>query len=122
VLGQRTSSPITAVLQSAESLVNAAFAAVKLRPIVTPGLLVGRIEAPWGTSVAVAVPQTPRFVGWPGLPVSAQLNVRALPSVIATGTRIGVLKLDVAGKNQDAVVRASGPLPGPSAIWRLTRR
>jgi serine-type D-Ala-D-Ala carboxypeptidase (penicillin-binding protein 5/6) len=121
VLGQRTSSPITAVLQSAEALATAAFAAMRTVPVVSPDQLDGRIVAPWGASVAVHVLQSPRVVGWPGLSMPARLRLGRLPSVVTRGTRIGVLDVDLDGKHIDLVLRASGPLPDPSAIWRLTR-
>jgi len=44
-----------------------------------------------------------------------------LPSVVRRGTRIGVLDVDLGGRHIDVVLRASGSLSGPSAIWRLTR-
>jgi D-alanyl-D-alanine carboxypeptidase (penicillin-binding protein 5/6) len=121
VLGQQTSSPITAVLSSAEALVTAAFADLTAVPVVAPDQLDGNIVAPWGVTVAVKVPQSPRIVGWPGLSMPAQLRVGRLPSVVTRGTRIGVLDVDLDGRHIDVVLRASGPVSGPSAIWRLTR-
>jgi len=47
--------------------------------------------------------------------------VGRLPSVVRRGTRIGVLDVDLGGRHIDVVLRASGSLSGPSAIWRLTR-
>jgi len=122
VLGQRTSSPITAVLDSAEALANAAFAGMTTVPAVAPEQVDGRIVAPWGSTVAVKVPQSPTVTGWPGLSMPARLRVGRLPSVVTPGTRIGVLDLSLGGRHIDVVLRASGRLSGPSVIWRLTRR
>jgi D-alanyl-D-alanine carboxypeptidase (penicillin-binding protein 5/6) len=121
VLGQRTSSPITAVLHSAEALVTAAFAAMTTVPVVAPDQLDGRIVAPWGVTVAVKVPQSPNIVGWPGFTMPVRLRVGRLPKTVAQGTRIGVLDIDLDGRHIQVVLRAVGPLSGPSAIWRLTR-
>jgi serine-type D-Ala-D-Ala carboxypeptidase (penicillin-binding protein 5/6) len=121
VLGQRTSSPITAVLHAAEALATAAFADMTTVPVVAADQLDGRIVAPWGDTVAVNAPQSPTIVGWPGFSIPARLSVGRLPSVVARGTRIGVLSVDLGGQDIDVVLRASGPLPGPSVIWRLTR-
>jgi D-alanyl-D-alanine carboxypeptidase (penicillin-binding protein 5/6) len=121
VLGQQTSSPITAVLSSAEALVTAAFADMTTVPVVAPDQLDGNIVAPWGDTVAVKAPQSPTIVGWPGLSMPAQLRVGRLPSAVTRGTRIGVLDVDLDGRHIDVVLRASGPVAGPSAIWRLTR-
>jgi hypothetical protein len=121
VLGQRTSSPITAVLHSAEALVTTAFAAMTNVPVVAPDQLDGRIVAPWGVTVAVKAPQSPNSVGWPGFTMPARLRVGRLPKTVAKGTRIGVLAIDLDGRYIRVVLRAVGPLSGPSAIWRLTR-
>jgi hypothetical protein len=90
-------------------------------PVVAPDQLDGRIVAPWGVTVAVKAPRSPRIVGWPGLSMPARLSVGRLPSVVTRGTRIGVLDVDLGGRTIDVVLRASGPLTGPSALWRLTR-
>jgi serine-type D-Ala-D-Ala carboxypeptidase (penicillin-binding protein 5/6) len=121
VLGQRTSSPITAVLDAAEDLSQAAFAAMTQLPVVPQGQLLGRVVTKWGTSVKVSALDAPTIVGWPGLTVPAQLAVDSLPSVVDAGTRVGVLKIDLGGDAVDVALGASGPLKGPSAIWRLTR-
>jgi D-alanyl-D-alanine carboxypeptidase (penicillin-binding protein 5/6) len=121
VLGQRTSSPITAVLRTAAALATAAFADMTTVPVVAADQLDGRIVAPWGDTVAVKAPQSPTVVGWPGFSMPARLSVGQLPSKVARGTRIGVLAVDLGGRSIDVVLRASAPLSGPSAIWRLTR-
>jgi D-alanyl-D-alanine carboxypeptidase (penicillin-binding protein 5/6) len=121
VLGQRTSSPITAVLDAAEDLSQAAFGAMTTLPIVPQGQLLGRVVAKWGTSVKVSALDAPTIVGWPGLTVPARLHIETLPSVVAADTRIGVLRIDLDGDDVDVPLRAAGPLKGPSAMWRLTR-
>jgi D-alanyl-D-alanine carboxypeptidase (penicillin-binding protein 5/6) len=121
VLGQRTSSPITAVLDDAEDLAQAVFAARTTFPVVASTHVVGRVVAPWGASVDVRAPQSPVIVGWPGLAMPAKVLVPKVPSVVAKGARLGVLKVDLDGRDIQIVLRASRPLPGPSVIWRLTR-
>jgi len=121
VLGQRTSSPITAALDAAENLAQAAFSAVAQSPVVSPGRLVGRVVAPWGTSVDVRAAQPPTIVGWPGVTLPAHVVVGTLPRAFARGDRVGVLEVDLDGRDIGVTLRASGPLRGPSVIWRLTR-
>jgi D-alanyl-D-alanine carboxypeptidase (penicillin-binding protein 5/6) len=122
VLGQRTSSPITAVLQSAEALTTDAFNSMTTLHVVAPGRPLARIDTRWGAGAKVTAPQSPTIVGWPGFALPARLSVGALPSTITTGTRIGLLKVDLDGRTIDVVLRASGRLRGPTLIWRLTRR
>ena len=121
VLGQRTSSPITAVLGAVKDLTQAAFAAMTTLPLVPRGQLVGRVVTTWGTSVAVRPHSAPTIVGWPGLTVPAHLSVGPLPSVVAADTHIGVLTVDLEGDDIEIDLRAASSLRGPSPIWRLTR-
>lgn len=121
VLGQQTVSPITAALFFADDLVRAAFAAVGVFPVVPPGQSVGRVVAPWGTSVPVTASTSPSVVGWSGLSVPVAVRVGPLPAAVARGARIGVLTVHLGGRNIVVVLRAARRLPGPSTIWRLTR-
>ncbi len=121
VLGQQTSSPITAVLSSAVALTHAAFAGMAKLPLVTPGQVVGHVVDSWGSSVPVTVARSPDIVGWPGLPLATRLQVGPLSSDIAAHAQVGVLKVDVDGHNVDVDVRTAGHLRGPSVTWRLTR-
>jgi D-alanyl-D-alanine carboxypeptidase (penicillin-binding protein 5/6) len=121
VLGQRTARPIDAVLDAAEHLTQAAFAAMTTLPLIPPGQLVGKVVTPWGSSVAVHARNAPTIVGWPGLTLPAQIRVGSLPSVVASNTHVGVLQVDLAGDDIDIDLRAANPLRGPSAMWRLTR-
>jgi serine-type D-Ala-D-Ala carboxypeptidase (penicillin-binding protein 5/6) len=121
VLGQQTSSPITAVLSAAVALTQAAFAATAKLPVVTPGQVVGHVVGSWGSSVPVTVAQGPEIVGWPGLALTTKLHVGSLSSNIAPHTRVGVLNIDLDGHKVAVDVRTTGHLQGPSATWRLTR-
>ena len=121
VLGQQTSSPITAVLSSVETLASAAFGGVGTLPLVTPGHLIGKVTAPWGASVAVRAPHAQTIVGWPGLRVPVQLARAALPRAVGTSTPIGSLRVNLDGKIIDVPLRASGHLAAPSPLWRMTR-
>ena len=121
VLGQQTGSPNAAAVDAADALVRAAFAALSTFRPFPPGQVVGRISASWGASVPVSASTSSGLVGWPGLRVPVQVHVGALPTTIASDARIGVLRVAPGGQNIEVVLRASRRLPGPSAIWRLTR-
>lgn len=121
VLGQRTSSPITAALSDAENLAGAAFAAMTHQPIVSADHLVGRIVAPWGASVPVTTSAPPTITAWPGLVVPARVVIGASSRTPVAGSRVGVLDIDFDGRAIDVILRASRSLRSPSLIWRLTR-
>jgi D-alanyl-D-alanine carboxypeptidase (penicillin-binding protein 5/6) len=121
VLGQRTSSPITAVLSSAVMLAQAAFSDMTKEPLVPSGQVVGHVVATWGSSVAVKTATGPSIVGWPGLLLTGQVHVESLSSNVGRGARVGVLDVDLDGHNTAVDVRTAAGLSGPSPIWRLTR-
>ena len=121
VLGQRTSSPITAVLASAEALTTSAFNAISTVHVVAPGQLLAHIHTSWGATAPVTASEPPTVIGWPGLALPARFAVAGLPSTITKGTRIGLLKVDLDGRTVDVALRASRDLRGPSPVWRLTR-
>jgi serine-type D-Ala-D-Ala carboxypeptidase (penicillin-binding protein 5/6) len=122
VLGQQTSSPITAVLNAAVQLAQAAFTDMTKLPLLPAGQVVGHVVATWGSSVAVKTATSPSIVGWPGLPLTGQVHVGLISSDVRRGTRVGVLDVDVDGHNSEVEVRTAATLNGPSPIWRLTRR
>jgi D-alanyl-D-alanine carboxypeptidase (penicillin-binding protein 5/6) len=117
VLGQQTISPTAAAVDGGDALVKAAFSVIGTVSPVRPGQVMGQIVAPWGPSIPVTAAQSPGIVGWPGLTVRFQVHLGALASAISSGTPIGVLRV----QNIDVVLRTGRRLPGPSAIWRLTR-
>jgi serine-type D-Ala-D-Ala carboxypeptidase (penicillin-binding protein 5/6) len=121
VLGQRTSSPITAVLSSAVMLTQAAFADMVKVPLVPSGKVVGHVVATWGRSVAVKTATSPSIVGWPGLLLTGQVHIGSLSSDVGRGARVGVLEVDLDGHNTAVDVRTAAGLGKPSPIWRLTR-
>jgi serine-type D-Ala-D-Ala carboxypeptidase (penicillin-binding protein 5/6) len=121
VLGQQGSSPITSALDEAAVLVKAAYGAISARVPIAPGEVVGRVMAPWGTSVPVTAGSGQKSIGWPGLSMTARLHVGTVTSRLRRGARVGVVSVEVGGRSVDVPVRAARPLPGPSVLWRLTR-
>jgi D-alanyl-D-alanine carboxypeptidase (penicillin-binding protein 5/6) len=120
ILGQKGTSHITSALYEAAVMLKGAFASIRTLSLVPPSHAVGRIVAAWGASVPVRAGPT-SVVGWPGLSVPVRVDV-GVSSTVLRGTRIGVLRARLSGQSVDAVLRASSPLDGPSAIWRLTRQ
>ena len=121
VLGQGSSSPNTAAVDEADALVRTVFAAIAAIQPVSPGRLVGRVDAPWGPSIPVTASDSARMVGWPAVAVPVQLDMGVLPTDISDGARIGVLRVDPGGQDIHVVLRSAHSLAGPSVMWRLTR-
>ncbi len=122
VLGQRGPDLVAAGLKAAAVLVKAAFAVLRVQPVMAPGVVVGHVVAPWGVAVPVTAASSPAVVGWPGLVVSVGLQRRALTIPVSVGTHVGVFHVGVEAMTIDVVARAARRLPGPSLWWRLTRR
>jgi D-alanyl-D-alanine carboxypeptidase (penicillin-binding protein 5/6) len=122
VLGQETSSPITAALNEAKVLVEAALHSLRDLPAVPIGLVVGHVNTQWNSSVAVATTRGLSVFGWSGQRFELALEQDGhLPPHISSGVQIGTLVLKVPGRSESTPVDALGTLKGPSDTWRLER-
>ncbi len=122
VLGQQTSSPITAALAEAKALVTAALGTLHELLAVPRGLVVGHIDTQWNSSVAVATSGSLKVFGWPGQRFELTLEQDSrLPAHISSGVQIGTLVLKVPGQSESTPVDALGTINGPSDTWRLER-
>ncbi len=121
VLGQETVMPSAAAVNEADALVRTAFAAARPFPLFSPGEGLGRITTAWGASVNVGVSSAPSVVGWPGLTVPITVEVGTLPPTIPDGAGVGLIGVESGSPHLLVVMRSEERLPGPSALWRLTR-
>ncbi len=121
VLGQEGTSPNTAAVSEAGVLVQAAFASIAPRPLFPAGRVMGQVVTPWGATAPVAAATASSVVGWPGLAVPVAVHLGALHPPTPRGARVGLLRVDLGGQTTVVALRTTGPLQGPSAIWRLTR-
>jgi D-alanyl-D-alanine carboxypeptidase (penicillin-binding protein 5/6) len=122
VLGQQTSSPITAALNEAKALVTAALGTLHELPAVPSGLVVGHVNTQWNSSAAVATTRELSVFGWPGQRFELSLQQGGhLPAHISSGVQIGTLVLKVPGRPESTPVDALGTIKGPSDSWRLER-
>ena len=122
VLGQQTSSPITAALSVAKTLLKAALSSLHELAAVPAGLVVGHISTQWNSSVAVATTGALSVFGWSGQRFGLTLERDSqLPAHITSGVRIGTLILKVPGGSESTAADATGTITGPSDTWRLER-
>lgn len=120
VLGQLGSSPITTALYDAELLTYDAFASIHSFALLRQGAVVGTVRTAWGSSDP-SIANGASVVGWPGLSVPIRIDMRTLSVPIGADTRIGTLRVGLAGQKVEVALKTSRMLPGPSPVWRLTR-
>jgi serine-type D-Ala-D-Ala carboxypeptidase (penicillin-binding protein 5/6) len=122
VLGQQTSSPITAALAEAETLVTSATKDLHYFPVVPDGLVVGHIGTAWNSRTNVSTMSQLTVYGWAGERFSLKLEADpVLPAHISTGVAIGTLVVDGPSGKESTRVAATGAITGPSDSWRLER-
>jgi D-alanyl-D-alanine carboxypeptidase (penicillin-binding protein 5/6) len=122
VLGQQTSSPITAALDEAKTLVTEVKGDLHYLQAVGSGLSVGRVVAPWTTSVGVSTVNALTVFGWAGERFDLRLEPTThLPQTLASGYHLGTLVLEVPGHTESTPVVTDAALVGPSDSWRLER-
>ncbi|MFZ0664610.1 MAG: hypothetical protein WAM97_02575 [Acidimicrobiales bacterium] len=122
ILGQQTSSPITAALNEAEALVSPVLARLQTLQAVQGDLMVGHISAPWASTVSVSTTSPMSVFGWAGQRFPLVLHgPTKLTLPIKPGERLGTLVLEVPGHPQSTPVVADGAINGPSASWKLER-
>jgi serine-type D-Ala-D-Ala carboxypeptidase (penicillin-binding protein 5/6) len=122
VLGQQTSSPITAALDEAKTLVTEAVRVPRYLQAVPSGMAVGHVVAPWSNSVAVSTQGALSVFGWSGQRFAVKLEPSGtVPEHVSSGYRLGTLVLEVPGRPESTPVVTDGSLTGPSDSWRLER-
>ncbi|HZU79423.1 MAG TPA: hypothetical protein VE991_05865 [Acidimicrobiales bacterium] len=121
LLGQQGVSPITTVLANAKTLVQAAFAAVRPVPLVSPTQTVGTVTTAWGSHVTVTAPDAPQVLAWPGLELQGHIKAHRLSGPVAAGAVVGTLEVDTGSKVVDIPLKTTAAVPGPGPGWRLTR-
>jgi D-alanyl-D-alanine carboxypeptidase (penicillin-binding protein 5/6) len=121
VLGQQGTPTIATAINAGEGLLAAAFGTMRAVPLVTPGTTVGRLSAPWGSSVGVTTSGGPTIVSAPGLALHARIHITSLPSSLTAGERVGTLEVLSPGRTVDVPLVTAGALSGPSVWWHFTR-
>jgi serine-type D-Ala-D-Ala carboxypeptidase (penicillin-binding protein 5/6) len=122
VLGQQTASPITAALDEAKTLVTEVKGDLHYLQAVGSGLSVGRVVAPWTSSVEVSTVNALTVFGWSGERFDLRLEPTTdLPHTLASGYHLGTLVLEVPGHAESTPVVTDAALVGPSDSWRLER-
>ncbi|HTZ08737.1 MAG TPA: hypothetical protein VMB72_06685 [Acidimicrobiales bacterium] len=120
LLGVQGPSPTDEVLADAETLVDAALADLRTATVAPVGTHVGDVHTPWGTTTPVTLGAPDAVVGWPGERFALRVHLQRLAPGLARGAVVGTLTVPGADP-PTAALRAGATVPGPSALWRLTR-
>lgn len=122
VLAQQGLQPLAAALDGSLRLINAAASRVSLLTALPAGATVGVIRAPWGGApIVLTTPYAVRVLGWPGLPVSVQVQVQPLGTSVLAGQKVGTAVVTVGAQVVTLPLVAAHALGGPSLRWRLLR-
>lgn len=120
ILGVHAPSPTDDVLADAETLVDGALAALRPTAALPPGTRVGTLRTGWGAAAPVTVGGADAVLGWPGESFPLRLHLGPLGTGVRRGADVGTLSVPGADPGTVAL-HAGASLPGPSALWRLTR-
>jgi D-alanyl-D-alanine carboxypeptidase (penicillin-binding protein 5/6) len=122
VLGQETSSPITAALDEAKILVDEVAGDLRVLQAVASGLAVGRVSTAWTNSISVSTENALSVFGWSGQTFSVKLEQAGpVPEHFSTHYRLGTLVLETPGRTESTPVVTNAGLKAPSDSWRLER-
>ncbi|MHB8682240.1 MAG: D-alanyl-D-alanine carboxypeptidase family protein [Acidimicrobiales bacterium] len=111
--------PIRAATASAIALVDRAAAALQPETLLSPGVRVGTISAPWTTARVGAVTSAAvTTLAWPGDVVRFRLVVAPVHTGLRAGQTVAWLTVDDAGRTVVVPARATGAISAPSLHWR----
>jgi D-alanyl-D-alanine carboxypeptidase (penicillin-binding protein 5/6) len=125
VLAQKGTSNLDAALAAGERLANAALRVPRTRVLLTARTPVVRVSAPWAkrtvvarTGAAVSVFGAPG--GEPSLRARLVARLRRLRHV-ERGQRLATVTVSLRGRSYTVAAAASGSIPRPGLVYRLTR-
>ena len=118
--GKDTPEQLVAVNDATRKLLAAAKRLVRMYEILPAGT-VGEVRAAWGGSVTVRTAAALEVIGWPGLPITVDVQRETPRSQVSSGQRLGALTARTGLGDATADLRAGATLAAPSWWWRLTR-
>jgi D-alanyl-D-alanine carboxypeptidase (penicillin-binding protein 5/6) len=114
---------IPAATSAGQLLVKAVEADVAPVRVLAQGTVEAHVSAPWlGAPVPVSTDKAVTALGWPGLTVKVSASPSGkLARSIPSGAGVGRATVEVGSQRSVVALRTTGPIPGPSLGWRLTR-
>ncbi|MGH7763461.1 MAG: D-alanyl-D-alanine carboxypeptidase family protein [Candidatus Dormibacteraceae bacterium] len=120
VMGQPT---LAIAFDAAQSLIGTMQSALKMRPIVSSGDVVGAYATAWGSRANLVATSGLTLVEWPGMILRERLDTKtlAVDGAVASGTPAGSLHLVLGDQRSDVPLVTAGSLDPPGLAWRLSR-
>jgi len=124
VLGQPgadTPVQLDRVFRATRPLVRTAAAAMTAHPVVRAGDQVATVEGPLGTGTTIHAREDVTVVGWPGLEVTLDVEIPAVPERLAAQTEHGRLRATAGDGAPVATVLHTGADLVPPTTWDRIR-
>lgn len=119
---QGGADPLRAADTTGISLIDAAAGALAPRQLVSAGLRVGTVRAPWTAGVvALTTGRGVTALVWPGDTVSFDLKLTRLGTTLRAGQPVGVLEVRDGSQRSEVPVVATSSLDPPGLRWRFAR-
>ncbi len=106
---------------AAETLIQAMSASLVVRHLASAGEPVGSYSTPWGESSGIVAVEDLNVLTWPGSPIRASLEARAVNPPVSPRTVVGDLRVTVGEQAYDLPVATTQQLYAPGRLARLTR-
>lgn len=120
VMGQPT---LAIAFAEAEALIGSMSPALKMRPLVARGDVVGAYNTAWGSHSDLVATQSLTFVEWPGMTLHVRLDSRSVTvdGPVPSGVSAGTLHLTLGDQQGDVPLVTASTLDPPNLAWRISR-
>jgi D-alanyl-D-alanine carboxypeptidase (penicillin-binding protein 5/6) len=118
VLGQ---DRLDEALSATRALSRAAAASFRRTQILGRTDVVGTLTPAWGNAVAVVPRQDVETLAWPGMTLTARLQLATVHAPLPAGTKVGTITLELGKQTQQVDVVTTAPIVEPTWQWRATR-
>jgi D-alanyl-D-alanine carboxypeptidase (penicillin-binding protein 5/6) len=123
VTGQAGYDALLKASQSALAIIDAAASGLLATPVLPEGRQAGVLEAPWASPrryAGVVTGSAAVVLGWPGQPVSIQVEPRDLRRV-RRGSVVATAVVRLGAEDEVVPLRATRSVRSPSLGWRVLR-
>jgi len=114
-------SPLTAAFDASIALLSSAEHVLTQATVVHAGQVLGHLDAPWASSVALEASRPVTVIGLPGQRVAMRVVLPGRVSApVAAASALGTADVRLGDQRAVVPLKTSRSLPGASLGWRLT--